>query len=879
MPTARILVGLEDRLSLRRRRAAMRTFYLIAAIALMPQVQGLAQQPADQNAERRVDSLLAQMTLDEKIGLLGGVDAFDMPGLPRLGIPRLGTSDSPFGVRAIGPSTQYAAGIGLAASWNPALAQRVGTEIGRDARARGRNYSLGPGVNLYRTPLNGRNFEYYGEDPFLGSRIVVGFITGMQAQGVSATVKHFLGNNSEFARNTTDSRIDERTLREMYLPIFEAAVKEAHVGAVMASYNLTNGEYMTANHRLLVDVLKQEWGFPGVLMSDWGAVHSALGAANGGTDIEMPGPEHFNRDSLLPLIQKGQITQATIDDKVRRLLRNMARFGWLDRPQLDPSIPRYSQTGREAALQGAREGMVLLKNEGDLLPLDRQKIKTVAVIGPDAYPAVPLGGGSATIPTYYTISFLQGVSDYLGTGASVYHARGIPSLNSVAAYTRFSTAATQGQPGLRAEIFDNEDLSGTPASTRVDQAVRMGVQFDLSFLTSGEPIDPSLIAAFGGPPRPTGIRWTGYYTPESAGTFDVVVQAGGFSESGHRLYVDDSLVADRWSHTFALVEAHSVPLDARPHKIVLECHATAGPGGPFIRMGVVRQGSWVDSSSVALAGKVDAVVLPVGFDPQVESEGWDRAFALPPGQNELIARIAAANHNTIVVVTSGGGVDMTPWVDGVPAVLQAWYPGQEGGTALAEILFGEVNPSGHLPATFERRLEDNPAYANWFEQPGTNRIEYKEGVFMGYRGLEKNGIKPLFPFGHGLSYTTFGYANLAVAPVAGTPPGAPRWEVSFDVTNTGARAGAAVPQVYIGNPKASVPRPPKELKGFSKVVLQPGETKHVTVPLDVRSLAYYDVKGMQWRAEAVTYDVLVGSSSADIALTGKLTLARAATVK
>ena len=854
----------------------MRTLYLVAAIALLSRVSGLAQQPMDQNVERRVDSLLAQLTLDEKIGLLGGVDAFDMPGLPRLGIPRLGTSDSPFGVRAIGPSTQYAAGIALAASWNPALAQRVGGEIGRDARARGRNYSLGPGVNLYRTPLNGRNFEYYGEDPFLGSRIVVGFINGLQAQGVSATVKHFMGNNSEFARNTTDSRIDERTLREMYLPIFEAAVKEAHVGAVMPSYNLTNGEYMTANHRLLVDVLKQEWGFPGVAMSDWGAVHSALGAANGGTDIEMPGPEHFNRDSLLPLIQTGQITQATIDDKVRRLLRNIVRFGWMDRPQLDLSIPRYSQTGRQAALQGELEAMVLLKNQDNLLPLDRQRVKTVAVIGPDAYPAVPLGGGSATIPTYYTVSFLQGVGDYLGTSGAVYHARGIPSLNNVAAGTRFSTAATQGQPGLTAELFDREDLSGTPTSTRVDRAVRVGTPFDLSFLASGEPIDFSL---FGAPPKPTGIRWTGYYTPASAGTFDIVVQGGGFSESGHRLYVDDSLVADRWSRAQALVEAHSVSLDARPHKIVLEYHTRAGFGGPFIRMGIVRQGSWVDSSAVALAAKADAVVLAVGFDPQVESEGWDRTFGLPPGQNELIARIAAANPHTIVVVTSGGGVDMAPWVDRVPVVLQAWYPGQEGGTALAQILFGEVNPSGHLPVTFERRLEDNPAYANWFEQPGTNRIEYREGVFVGYRGYEKNGIKPLFPFGHGLSYTTFGYANLSVAPVAGTPPGAPRWEVSFDVTNTGTRPGAAVAQVYLGNSKASVPRPPKELKGFSKVALQPGETQRVTVPLDVRSLAYYDVKGMQWRAEAATYDVLVGNSSADIALTGKLTLARTVTTK
>jgi len=850
---------------------------LTLAVMLAPLAHAEAQQPpAGGDVERRVESLLAQMTLEEKISLLGGVNVFDVPGLARLGIPQLGTADSPFGVRAIGPSTLYAAGIALAATWNPGLAERVGSEIGRDARARGKHYLLGPGANLYRTPLNGRNFEYYGEDPFLGSRIAVGFVTGVQRQGVSATIKHYLGNQSEFARHTTDSRMDERTLREMYLPIWEAAVKEAGVGAVMASYNLTNGEYMTANRRLLMDVLKQEWGFAGVVMSDWGAVHSTLGAANGGTDLEMPGPQHFNRDSLLPLIAQGRVSPATIDDKVRRLLRNVMRFGWMDRPQLDPSIPRHSQTGRQTALQGAREAMVLLKNDGNLLPLDRQRVRTVAVIGPNAFPAVPLGGGSATIPTYHAVSFLEGLSNYLGTAAVVHHARGIPSLNTVAASTRFSTAATGGRPGLTAEVFDGHDLSGTPASTRVDRTLRLGAPLDIAVLASGEPTDFSL---FGGPPRPLGTRWTGYYTPESAGTFDIVVQQGGFSEAGYRLYLDDRLIADRWSRMQAMVEAHSVPMDQRPHKVVLEYRSAGGLGGPFVRMGIVRQGDWVDSAAVALAAGADAVVLAVGFDPQTEGEGWDRTFGLPPGQNELITRIAAANRNAVVVVTSGGGTDMAPWLDRVPVVLQAWFPGQEGGTALAELLFGEVNPSGHLPVTFERRLEDNPAYASWFEVPGTNRIEYREGVFVGYRGFERNGTKPLFAFGHGLSYTTFRYANLAVAPVAGTSGAGARWQVSFDVTNAGTRPGAAVPQVYLANPRASVPRPPKELKGFTKVTLQPGETRHVTVPLDVRSLAYYDVNGKQWRAEAGTYDVLVGGSSADIALSGTLSLARAVTVK
>ena len=640
----------------------MRGLALTLAAILVAQADALAQAPAaaGPEVERRVDSLLAQLTLEEKIGLLGGVNIFDIPGVARLGIPQLGTADSPFGVRATGPSTLYAGGIALAATWNPSLAERVGTEIGRDARARGKHYVLGPAVNLYRTPLNGRNFEYYGEDPFLGSRTAVGFITGLQRQGVSATIKHYLGNQSEFARNTSDSRIDERTLREMYLPIFEAAVKEAGTGAVMSSYNMTNGEYMSANRRLVMDVLKGEWGFTGIAMSDWGAVHATLAAANAGTDLEMPGPQHFNRDSLLPLVQAGRVSQATIDDKVRRLLRNIVRFGWMDRPQLDPSIARYSQTGRQAALQGTRESMVLLKNVGDILPLDRQRVHTVAVIGPDAFPAAPLGGGSATVPTYHAVSFLEGLSNYLGTGATVQHARGIPSLNTVARTTRFLTAASGGGPGLMVEVFDSQEPSGTPARTRVDQAVSLGTPLDIAALASGEPFDFSL---FGGPPGPLATRWTGYYTPQSAGTFDIVVQQGGFMDAGYRLYVDDNLVADRWSKMQAIVEATSVALDARPHKVVLEYHTMVGFGSPFVRMGIVRQGSWVDSSAVALAAKADVVVLAVGFDPQTEGEGWDRTFGLPPGQNELIGRIAAANRNTIVVVTSGGATDMTPWLD------------------------------------------------------------------------------------------------------------------------------------------------------------------------------------------------------------------------
>lgn len=852
-------------------------FYCAIAVAATITVAAspaAAQRAEDAAIEHRVDSLLALLTPEEKIGMLSGVNTFDVPGTPRLGIPRLGTADSPFGVRANGPSTVYPGGIGLAATWNPALAERIGTQVGRDLRARGKHYSLGPGVNIYRSPLNGRNFEYYGEDPWLASRTAVAYIRGLQSQGVSATVKHYLGNNSEYLRNTSDSRIDERALREIYLPAFEAAVKEAQVGAIMPSYNLTNGFYMSANHHFLTDVAKNEWGFKGVMMSDWGAVHSTKEAANAGMDLEMPGQRYFVRDSLMPLIKSGAVSQATIDDKVRRLLRNQVRFGWIDRPAVDTKIPIYNQQGRAVALEGAREAVVLLKNEGNLLPLDRSRTRTVAVIGPDAYPGVALGGGSATIPPFHVVSTLEGVSDYLGTNANVVYARGVSTLGRAANSAQFTTEPTGGQPGLTLETFGNAELTGSPTATRVDRVVNLGSMLDLAALVMSD-----------GPPnfgssRDTspGMRWTGYYTPKVAGMQDFFMQEGGFGSSGGRLFVDGKKVIDDWDAANAVVAQASVQLDARPHKVVVEYHThTGGFGGPFVRVGVAPRTGWVDSAAVKLASEADVAIVAVGFDPQTETEGWDRTFELPPGQDELIRQISAVNKNTIVVLTSGGAVDMNGWLDRVPALLQGWYLGEQGGRALAEILFGDVNPSGHLPATFEKSWDQNPTHDSYYPAPGSMDVPYKEGIFVGYRGYDKNNVKPQFPFGHGLSYTTFSYSNIAVAPDNSNTAVDPHYNVSFDVKNTGTRAGAAVAQVYVSDAHAAVPRPQKELKGFSKVMLQAGESKHVTVPLDLRSLAYYDVGRKQWRADAGTFTVRVGGSSADLPLSAPLKLAKTAT--
>src|SRR5436305_4456714 len=805
--------------------------------------------------EDRVEAILSQMTLEEKIDLLGGVDGFFIRDIPRVHVPRMKMADGPIGVRNLGPATTMAGGIALAATWNSQLAARVGTEIGRDARAKGVHFLLGPGVNIYRAPMNGRNFEYFGEDPYLASRIAVNYIEGVQSQNVSATIKHFMGNNSEFDRHNTNSEIDERTMREIYLPTFEAAVKEAHVGAIMDSYNLTNGAHMTQNGYLNTDVAKKEWGFDGIMMSDWTSTYDAVAAANGGLDLEMPSGVFMNRKNLEPAIQQGKVSVATINDKVRRILRTAVRFGWLDRNQTDYSIPRFNMQGRQVALQSAREGMVLLKNDSHLLPLDKTKIKSSAVIGPDAYPAVPDGGGSARVQPFAAVSFLEGISNFLGSNTKVLYSRGIPKLHELANATDFSTAANNGRPGISAEYFANKQLQGIPVVTRTEQHINLGIDSKTNL-----------------PEGTQSSRWTGYFTPQSSGSYDIFVTSTGEDGGFFRLYVDDKLVFDNWASSKALVSYTTFPLELKSHKVVLEQHGRGDWLGVRLQMGIVRQGKYVDADAKKLVANADAVVLAVGFDYASESEGADRTFRLPPGQEELIQEIAAANKNTIVIVTSGGNVDSNVWLSRVPALLEAWYAGQEGGTALAELLFGDVDPSRRVPVSFERRWEDNPVHESYYPQPGTNRIVYKEGIFVGYRGYEHKGTKPLFPFGYGLSYTTFKYSNLEIKPASGD--GA--YHVSLDVTNTGSREGTEVVQIYVGDSHTKVPRPAKELKGFARVALRPGETKKATIPLDARAFSYYDADGKQWRTDPGSFDILAGHSAEQIELRGRITLTAAA---
>ena len=829
----------------------------------------LAQSSTD--VENRVDALLGQMTLEEKIALIGGAGGlFDIRGIPRLKVPAMTAADGPFGVRNFTRSNVYAGGMALAAGWNTELAQRIGAELGRDARARGVNFYLSPGVNIYRAPQNGRNFEYFGEDPWLAGRTATALIAGVQSQGVAATVKHYLGNNSEYARHTTDVIVDERTAREIYLPAFEAAVKGGKVAAVMDSYNLVNGEHMTQNRRFNVQILKQEWGFDGVLMSDWDATYDTLAAANGGLDLEMPSSKYFNAGSLQPLLRDGQLPEKTLNDKVRRMLRTAIRFGWLDRPQLDASISRYDVAGRSLSLQGALEGIVLLKNAGGALPLDIDKVRSLAVIGPNAYPAVLNGGGSSTVVPFHAASLLEGLGAESNERVEIRYARGVSGYQRLARSTAWSIDAAGGQAGIQVQEFDNLDLSGAPARTRVERFVDQGEPLDLSSLASGDrPLD---VAAFA-PARPTSARWSGYFTPATPGPHDLFVQVGGFDKDiGYRVYVDGKIAIDHWSWKIAALKAVTLTLDAAAHRIVLEHRAVAGGLDgrvPFVRLGLVPKGGWVEPGAEQFAAKADAAIVAVGFDFASEAEAWDRTFELPPGQDELVQKVCAANKRCIVIVNAGGAVDTRPWLEQTAALLHAWYLGQDGGTALAKILFGSVSPSGHLPATFERQWQDNPAHDSYYPEPGSNQVRYKEGVFVGYRGYEARHIEPQFPFGFGLSYTAFEYADLRVrkASAAGG-----EFEALFTVKNIGSRAGAAVPQLYVAAPKASVPRPAKELKGFTKLMLQPGESRQVVLPLDVRAFAYFDAAGARWRADPGTYGILIGESAKQIVLSGSIRL-------
>ena len=817
--------------------------------AMLPAQSALSGPVADSPAiEDQAHAILSKLTLDQKITLLGGVDGMFTQAVPSADLPRFKMSDGPLGVRTWGPTTAYAGGAALAATWDPEVARRVGEGLGRDARARGVDFLLGPGVNIARSPVSGRNFEYLSEDPFLNAHLAVPYIEGVQSQGVSATVKHFAANNQEYDRHNVSSDVDERTLREIYFPAFEAAVKVAQVTAVMDSYNYVNGVHSTQNEFLNLKVLKGEWNFKGVLMSDWDATYDAIGAANNGLDFEMPYAKFMNQKELLPAIKAGKVKESTIDDKILRLLRVALRYHWIGpdaRPQYVDSLPSYSVSDRAIALQGARESLTLLKNDGHFLPLDSSRVKTIAVIGPDAWPAVTGGGGSSQAQAFEPVSILTGLTN-LGaqSGVNVVYARGLPEVGDIFGNTHF-------EGDVHVETFSGHEFAG-----KAEESHQPQINDLKQAMWDAED------------PNPRSLRYTATYKPEQSGKYLLLAAASG--EDSFIVKIDGKQLLEQPHREGQIPLSTTIELTAgKPIHIV----ADYVPHTPGVRLalGLAPESSLISDDARRLAKSADAVVLSIGFDADTEGEGYDRTFELPWGQDALIEAVVAANPKTVVLLTGGGAADTHRWLDKVPALLMTYYPGQEGGTAIADVLLGKQNPEGHLPVTFDRDWKDNPSYNDYYshkEADGIQHVQYKDGLLVGYRYWTTTGKHALYPFGYGLSYTTFSFANLKLPESVKVGGEA---EVSFDVSNTGSVAGAEVAQLYVSEPGAKVKRPERELKGFEKVRLAPGETKHVTLKLDARSFSYWDEASKNWNMEAGKFVIHVGDSSESTPLEGSLT--------
>jgi beta-glucosidase len=868
-------------------------------IALAMLVGLAAHAHAQQNSvEERVEGILNKMTLDEKLAYISGVGfdfatfgtypgVFNIKGDERLstelgytvnlGLPEIYGSDGSIGLTGQGtpPGTRYPSALLLASTWNAERAYKEGLALGREARARGIHRILGPGVNFYRTSFNGRSSEYMtGEDPFLGAVLATAQVKGIQSQGVMATTKHLVANDEEVNRAFINVIADERTLREIYLPPFEAAVKIADTAAIMTAFNKINGDFAAESHFLITEVLKQDWGFRGFVESDFGATHDGLEAAKAGLDIEMPGGLTIVDNTPFTLQFEGQMTrdklrpfvdEFDLDDKVRRLLRGIVAYGFLDRPQLDSSIPVNGPRSKKEAIDLAREGIVLLENKKNFLPLNRSRIKKIAVIGGNAKgvpPTVGLGG-SAIVPVPPSTDFtseIDGIKSLLKKDATVDYLEELVPDPSTAEWQTKS-----GDQGLDGQYFPNPDFTGTPVE-RVDKHLNF-TNFNTTPPATPPGVDPSSFSGI----------WTGKMTPKISG--DHVFKV--FLPRKIRVWVNNQKIIDNTEPVFTPdtpISATS-PYVRLSGKIFLRAgesydvriEASFGGGGAFEPIGL--QASWASLQPRADLAKYDAVVLAVGGNGQYDGEGQDRSFRLPEFQDDLILNATKLNPNTIVVLHGGGGFNVQAWVDKVAALLHAWFPGQYGGQALAEILFGEVSPSGKLPITMEKRVEDNPAFATFplddLDAPEIHKEAAEDqGLFVGYRGYEKNRIKPQYPFGYGLSYTKFKYSDLEVDPrlLRSNFGEDDVVRVSFKVRNSGGRAGSEIAQLYVAPVNPPVERPLKELKGFKKVFLKPGESKKITIELDRRSLAYYNVETDTWDAARGLYRILVASSSQDIQL-------------
>jgi len=800
----------------------------------------------DPSVEARVAELLAKMTLEEKCDFLGGDPKQNMliRGSANAGFPALHFHDGPMGVK--GNGSGFASGINTAANWDPAMAYAVGGGIGYEARGAGLAILLGPGVNIVRMPQAGRNFEYFGEDPFLAGQTAAAYIRGVQDQGVWACVKHYAANNQEFNRNGTSSDMDERTLREIYLPAFKAAV-EAGVGSVMTAKNPVLGTPSSRQEHLINDILKGDWGFMGLVMSDWRTTSDPLATALHGVDLDMPFGTALSAKTLVPLIEKGQLEESVIDEKVSRLLRVFVTGGFFQRPDQngDPSVQMGADDTYAAMLRADRGGQVLLKNTG-ILPLDPASCGTVALLGPAAEGLIK-GHGSSYVGGSRKVDLSSAVRQRLGDERVLLigereRAAWFDALYQASSWQHYGSDY-EGMdedltPGLRASYWQGTSIEGDPDVQRI-QLTGKGPEKD-EIPTDGR----------------GGFSWRmeAVLIPDSSG--DHVI-AFDVNPRYIRLQVGDQILLDTSNYKSGQYHGlFHVQLEAGKEYDLLFEGKERGPDGFRLAWGPYAA---FPEPEIAAAAAADTVIFAAGSPPLAEGEAHDRDYRLPGAQGDLIAACAEVNPRCVVVLRTGGAVQPQPWLDSVPALLMAWLPSDLSGEASAQLLFGEHSPSGKLPVSWARNYEDYPASAFYYDNDGDKRVFYEEGVFTGYRGFDKTGTDPLFPFGFGLSYTSF---ELGEAAVSSESVGAEDvLELVVPVRNTGDRAGAEVIQVYVHDVDSSVPRPPQELKGYAKIHLDAGEQGEARILLPVRDWAFYHPEQLAWVLEPGDFELRIGTSS------------------
>jgi beta-glucosidase len=811
------------------------------------------------------------MTLEEKIKLCHGSGTFTVGNIPRLGIHKefaLGDNSSTVCTDILRNSwkgteagkTQTATAFpslsALGATWDRALAYAFADALGKEARHRDKDMQLGPGVNIHRTPLCGRNWEYFGEDPAHASKMVVPYVKGLQKNHVAATVKHFVANNSEWGRYSVDVDLDERTLREIYLPAFEAAVKDGGAWAIMSGFNKVRGEFCSHHNYLNNQILKGEWGFKGLVVTDWGSIHDTEKGALGGTDLEMHmglDIKHF-KEPLLIAVKSGRIPEVIVDEKARRVLYVMAKTKFIgddhDREKGAFETPEHTAIARKVA----EDAVTLLKNDGNILPLQPSELKKVLVIGNNAIKKHCRGGGSARAKPKYEVSPLEGIKQLLGSGVEVmYHnvqsedeqIQQLPE-TWIRTLDPNSKRVGLGQPAFKVEYFNDTNLSGNPVHVGYDKQIK----FDKSKMELPVGVRPDNFS----------VRWSATISPDHSGEYVL----GAAIDDGVKIFVDDQLVSDDWRAGGKRIAKGKVFLEKdKDHNLRVEYLEYAGAA--LCEFGLIED-AVRDFGQLAIdASRADAVIYFTGTThdyetPVVESEGDDRkTMDLYQHDNLAIAEVLKAKPETIVVNLSGSAVSM-PWEGDVQALVQYYFSGQEGGHAIANVLFGEVNPSGKLTFTIPKHLSDSPAH--FLNDYNNIKMQYKEGVFVGYRWFDKKEIEPLFPFGHGLSYTTFKVDGLQLS--KDVMVGDDTLELSVRVTNTGKAAGSEVVQLYVSAPETDVDRPVQELKDFGKVFLNPGESQMITLQVDQRDLAYWDVHKNNWSVANGKYALKISTSSRDV---------------